>query len=400
VVVQQAGVKLNTYYADFHIHIGRALGKPVKMAASPNLTLERVLHHARVLKGLDIITVIDGVCTNVLHEVRAMVKENQLVPVVGGGLMDERGLLIMLGSEVEVAGPRGGAAHFGCWFGTIEAAADFGAWLSTVQKNVSLSSQRARTDASTLAREVHQRDGIFIVHHAFTPHKGLYGNCVDMMDDMVDRQAVDALELGLSADTMMADCIEELYDISFISNSDAHSLPKIAREYNSLALVTPSFAEVQQALQRRNGRRLTGNYGMLPTLGKYHRTYCLTCQQHWDPAADACQCGSRKSVVGVYDRLIQFRDFEVPRSPAHRPPYTHQIPLEFIPGLGPKLRERLLQTFGSEMVILQEASVASLTEVVGERLAETIDAARCGRLAIIDGGGGIYGRVQEVDKRV
>ena len=39
---------------------------------------------------------------------------------------------------------------------------------------------------------------------------------------------IDAIELGLSSDTNMADGIAELHSYSFLSNSDAHSLGKIA----------------------------------------------------------------------------------------------------------------------------------------------------------------------------
>lgn len=363
------------------------------MASSPSLTFENVLYHARVQKGLDIITLIDGVCQGVLREVQSYMADGRLIPLAGGGLMDERGLCVLLGAEVEVSGPTGGAAHFGCWFKSVEAALDFSEWLKTVQRNVYLSSQRARTDAATLAGEVHARDGMFIVHHAFTPHKGLYGNCVDSMVDMLNPSMVDAVELGLSADTEMADCVAELYDMSFISNSDAHSLPKIAREYNALSLAEPSFEEVRAAFHREQGRMITGNFGLMPALGKYHRTYCLDCGQHWQVGASSCKCGSRRAVIGVYDRLLQFRDTDTPNSPLFRPAYTHQIPLEFIPGLGPKLREKLLSTFANEMTILHQTSVESLAKIIGEPLAARIDLARRGKLSVIEGGGGAYGRI-------
>ncbi|MDQ0188425.1 TIGR00375 family protein [Alicyclobacillus cycloheptanicus] len=386
---------LQTFYCDFHIHVGRALGKPVKMAAAPSLTFEALCAHARTEKGLDIVTVIDGVCTGVLAEVRDLAARGTLAPLAdGGGLRHENGLTIFLGAEVECAGPHGGAAHFGCWFGDIDAAADFSAWLATVQKNPSLSSQRARTDAFDLQRQTHQRHGLFIVHHAFTPHKGLYGACVRRLGDMVDPAHVDALELGLSADTDMADCVSELAAQTFLSNSDAHSLPKIAREYNALMLEAPTFAEVGLALWRTGGRRVAANYGLPPSLGKYHRTYCLDCGRLWAAGAAACACGSQRKVNGVYDRFLEIRDHAFPVSPSHRPPYVHQIPLEFIPGLGPAARQRLLAAFGTEMNVLHRADAAALAEVVGPTLAARIDDARAGRVLLQTGGGGIYGKVQ------
>lgn len=384
----------NRYFADFHIHIGRALGRPVKMAAAATLTLDRLLHHARCEKGLDIVTVIDGVCTGVQQELSDMLTAGTLMPVSGGGYRSEAGLTVLLGAEVEVGGPRGGAAHFGCWFSTLQAAVDFSAWLATVQTNISLSSQRARCDAATLQREVVDRDGLFIVHHAFTPHKGLYGQCVERLSDMVDPKQVHALELGLSADTDMADCLPELDNLTLLSNSDAHSLPKIAREYNELTLPEPTFQAVRDALLRQHDCRITTNYGLHPALGKYHRTYCRDCASLWPEGATACPCGSKKNVKGVHERWLELREREAPVHPPHRPPYMAQVPLAFIPGLGHKGQHRLLQAFGSEMAVLHDASVAQLASVVGPSLAARIDAARDGRVSLAAGGGGTYGRVQ------
>lgn len=383
-----------TLFADFHIHIGRSAGKPVKMAAAPSLTLEAVVEHARNEKGLDVITVIDGVCTNVLAEITEHVRDGRLTPMPGGGLLCSNGLVLLIGSEVEVRGPHGGAAHFGCWFGSLEAAADFSRFLQTVQRNASLSSQLARVDAQQLAVETSAREGLFVVHHAFTPHKGLYGNCVDRMSDMVDPMLVSALELGLSADSDMADCLTELSDITFLTNSDAHSLPKIAREYNAISMRDGSFEEVKKALSRREGRSIQANYGLKPELGKYRRTRCEKCGLPVQDGATTCPCGSSRFTMGVYDRLLEIRDVEVPVHPSHRPPYIPQVPLEYVPGLGPKSLRRLLDAFGTEMDVLHRASLAEIEQVVGEPLAARIELARRGNVQFIEGGGGVYGHIE------
>ncbi|WDL99660.1 TIGR00375 family protein [Alicyclobacillus sp. ALC3] len=381
-------------YADFHIHIGRSLGQPVKMAAAPSLTLDAVLRHARTAKGLDIITVIDGVCTNVLTEVRQLMEQGLLSQLSGGGLRHENGLTVLLGAEVEVEGPGHGAAHFGAWFGDMLAAAEFADWLGTVQKNPALSSQRARVAAQELQHTVKQHAGLFIVHHAFTPHKGLYGSCVTHMADMVNPDLVDALELGLSADTDMADCVSELAKVSFITNSDAHSLPKIAREYNALKLQNASFEDVTLALARQSGRSVSANYGLIPALGKYHRTRCADCGAPWPEQAEVCVCGSRRHTVGVFDRLREVQDRDTPVHPMHRPRYVAQVPLEFVPGVGPTAIKHLLAAFGTEMNVLHRTSVEDIASVVGPRLASAIDAARTGQMSIVSGGGGVYGSVR------
>ena len=59
-----------------------------------------------------------------------------------------------------------------------------------------------------------------------------------------------------------------------------------------------------------------------------------------------------------------------------RPPYVHQVPLEFIPGLGPKLMEKLLDHFGTEMAILHEVPFEAFEGSCSSKIAELIVKAR------------------------
>lgn len=384
---------LKAYDADFHIHIGRALGKPVKIAAGASLTLENLLHHAAYVKGLDVVTVIDGVCDNVLLEVERLVDEGQLTPVAGGGLLFRDRLLVLLGAEVELSGPTGGAAHFGCWFPDVLRAKDFNGWLKTVQKNTQLSSQRAYTDAVALAAQTHERDGLFIVHHAFTPFKGLLGNCVRQVGDFLDIHQVDALELGLSSDSSMADRLSELSELTFVTNSDAHGVKTIAREYNRVRMQGLNFAEVAKVLHREAGRGIEANYGLHPQQGKYYRTRCRVCDE-LVAGNGACRCATDKHhVYGVKDRLDDISDLVEPAHPAHRPEYVHHVPLCDIPGVGPTAYRKLLEAYGTELAIRRTADESTLTDVVGERLGIVIARALRGEFTWEAGGAGTYGKI-------
>ncbi|MFD1675093.1 endonuclease Q family protein [Alicyclobacillus fodiniaquatilis] len=385
---------MNTYFADFHIHIGRAMGRPVKIAAGASLTLESLLFHAAFVKGLQVVTVIDAACDHVLEEIAAQMAAGTLVPHVDGGLIYCDRLLVLLGAEVEIRGPHGGAAHFGCWLPTLCAATDFNRWLRTVQKNTQLSSQLARTDATTLARQTHERQGLLIVHHAFTPFKGALGSCVDQLIELLPLADIDALELGLSSDTNMADRISELQDITYLSNSDAHGLANIAREYNEIELENLSFAEVARALHRIEGRRVQANHGLHPEHGKYYRSRCRKCDQIITSDGTGCACPtSRHQVTGVWDRLQQLADCPEPVHPAHRPPYHHQVPLAAIPGVGPAVYKRLIAAYGDELAVLTNATEGDLTDVVGAKLAQTIYQAKCGDVQWQVGGAGRYGKL-------
>ncbi|MFP3489609.1 PHP-associated domain-containing protein, partial [Staphylococcus sp. SIMBA_130] len=88
---------------------------------------------------------------------------------------------------------------------------------------------------------------------------------------------IDGIELGLSSDTQMADQIEELHTFPYLTNSDAHSIQKMAREYQLLSVREASFTEWSKALKGVEGRGIKANFGLSPKLGKYYRTSCSEC---------------------------------------------------------------------------------------------------------------------------
>src|SRR5690625_7998154 len=98
-------------------------------------------------------------------------------------------------------------------------------------KNITLSSQRYYGTAKELQHKVKELAGIFIPAHVFTPFKSLYGKGVrSSLQEILDPDLIDGVELGLSADTEMADQIDELHDYTFLENSEVHSHPILARE--------------------------------------------------------------------------------------------------------------------------------------------------------------------------
>jgi len=265
--------------------------------------------------------------------------------------------------------------------------------------NIDLSTKRARLTSRELLSVATSLGGVFMIAHAFTPHKSVYGNCAKRLSELFEEEVekVAALELGLSSDTDLADRIEELKPITFISNSDAHSLAKLGREYNVMELERPTFKEVMLALKRQGGRRVCANYGLDPKLGKYHRTFCETCRiilSEVPPPVLSCPNGvNHEIVVGVLDRIAIIADHPGPLHPEHRPRYHYQVPLEFVPGLGRVGLNRLIAHFGSEMAVLHQASRGDIAKVVGMKLAQQIVLAREGLLPLSAGGGGHYGKV-------
>ena len=390
-------------FADLHVHIGRSEnGKPIKITAARSLNFANIAKECADRKGINIVGIIDCASPYVIEDIENFLKTGEAYEIEDGGIIYKDKVCILLGSEVETSevGRNGkcGAAHNVCFFPHVSDIKGFSKEMSRHIHNITLSTQRSDVSGYELIDIVEKYNGILIPAHCFTPFKSYYGNCVDRMKDIFKEKfdKIFSIELGLSADTYLADMITELEDKTFVTNSDAHSLPKIAREYNKMLVNDISFKEVVKALKGEDGRKVLCNYGLDPKLGKYHRTFCDSCNQvieTKEPVAVCPFCGSDKVTFGVFDRIELIKDKEKSKSPANRPPYVYQVPLTFIPGVGNKTIDRLLDSFGTEMTILHKLSKDDIEAVVGEKVANEIIASREGKMKIHAGGGGVYGKV-------
>lgn len=385
------------YFADLHVHIGQAKNQPVKITASRSLTLDNIYDYCINKKGIDIVGIVDCASPLVLEEIQEQLNNEKLIPMPGGGARYEDKLTIVFGAEIETTEPKG-VAHSIAFFPFYEQIKDFSSIMAGYITNIYLSSQKARLCAKDLIKIVQSLGGVLIPAHVFTPFKSFYGSCYDRLshafEDELDN--VISVELGLSADTDFADTISELATRSYLTNSDAHSLEKIAREYNKMNLQLPDFENIISALKGLDNNYIVSNYGLDPKLGKYHRTFCPTCNYvaHENfPVVKCPKCDNESVTLGVFDRIAVIADYNAPIHPENRPIYHYQVPLEFIPGIGKKTIEKLILHFGTEMNVIHNANRDQLIEVVGEHIATNIMLAREGKLNLQAGGGGIYGKV-------
>ncbi|WP_271750920.1 endonuclease Q family protein [Cohnella sp. JJ-181] len=381
-----------------HVHIGSSGdGKPVKISASRQLTFQAIAEEASSRKGIALLGVIDCHAPAVQADIDRLLDAGEMTEVSGGGIR-YRETVILPGVEMEVreAGFGGGPYHLLAYLPSLDAMKEWTAWMSPRMKNVSLSSQRIRATGRELQKELLDRGGLLVPAHVFTPHRGLLGCSADRLSDRLDPDGIAAVELGLSADSAMAGRLSQLDRYAVLTNSDAHSTGVIGRECNELLIGDPSFAEFAAALRGRDGRRIAANLGLHPKLGKYHASFCPSCRSplaEGAPDAVCPSCGSPRLVTGVDVRIGRLADRVTPEWPAGRPPYRHQVPLGFFPGVGPKLRERLFREVGTEMDILHRIGRDEIAAVAGERIADAILDAREGRLGFTAGAGGTYGRV-------
>lgn len=247
--------------------------------------------------------------------------------------------------------------------------------------------------------------------HAFTPWTSIYKE-FDSLDECYGDQLVnvDFLELGLSADTYMADRIEELSGLTFLSNSDAHSPwpNKLGREFNRFSLSALSTSEVFDVV--REGESLDLNVGLDPRLGKYHLSACAQCHERFtiEEARSAgwkCEVCGGSIKKGVSDRVEELADFESPRGPSSRPDYLRTSPLSEIISLAkdranPRSKDvqrvwsTLVERFDDEVSVLVDVPIREIEKVSNPSVALMIRSFRRGELDISPGGGGEYGELE------
>ncbi|MDD3267900.1 MAG: endonuclease Q family protein [Syntrophomonadaceae bacterium] len=383
-------------YGDLHIHIGRSAGRPVKITASKNLDLGSIIFHDAPRKGLDMVGIVDAGTTLVAREIDDMLMAAELTEHPKGGFLASNGIFVIAAAEVE---SREGI-HLIIYLPYMHSIRKFQQFIKSRVSNMTLSTQRVDASVKELLNLSFLLEGIFCPAHAFTPHRGAYGMWTDRLASQLGRDLnqIKVLELGLSADTAMADTIGECRDFTFLSNSDAHSSANVGREYNLFRMARMNFEELRYCLENREGRKVLGNYGMDPLLGKYHRSFCLECQSMASgptPVLSCKTCGSRKLVLGVYDRIVSIRDFEEAHHPVGRPQYHYRVPLQQLPGVGPKTLDKLVRAFKNEINLIEKAGIIDIQNLAGQEIAAMIYKMRSGRLEISPGGGGYYGKVKK-----
>ena len=248
--------------------------------------------------------------------------------------------------------------------------------------------------------------------HAFTPWTALYKE-YDNLKECYGNAKIHFLELGLSADSQMADMIKVHHRLTYLSNSDAHSPQphRLGREFNRFEIKDATFEEIRKAILKRGGRKIILNAGLDPRLGKYHLTACSRCYIKYkleDAKRLNWRCERCGGVIkkGVRDRILELADTK--ERPKDRPPYLHLAPLaeiiSMVTGKGTETKsvkavwERLLREFGSEIKVLVDVPVESIAQLIGEDIAKAIWAFRNEKLIIIPGGGGKYGEIKLPDE--
>ena len=271
--------------------------------------------------------------------------------------------------------------------------------------------------AASLVEEVMEVSGENEVFpaHAWTPWFSIFGassgfNSVDeCYEDMTKH--IHALETGLSSDPPMNWRLSKLDRFALVSNSDSHSCwPwRIGREANVFELPLLSYHEIVDAIRHKDQTRFKSTIETDPAYGKYHWTGHRNCRVALSPReapklGNICPVCRRKLTKGVEQRVEELAD----RPPDFRPEnpigFRRLLPLSEIiasvqGGDSPSTQKvwavynALIERFSNEYSVLMDAPLEGLRAVADDRVAEMIVKVREGRVRVVPGYDGVYGRL-------
>lgn len=254
---------------------------------------------------------------------------------------------------------------------------------------------------------------VMIPAHVWTPWFALFGSKsgYDSVEDCFEDLSshIFALETGLSSDPEMNWALSGLDTYSLISNSDAHSGPKIGREANVFELSEVSYDSLMAAIKNKNPEEFLYTIEFFPEEGMYHVDGHRLCGVSLDPSEtrklkNICPVCKKELTIGVLHRVDNLRDREFGVRPAGIIPFKKIIPLPeiiadyFDQGVQSKkvqdLFHNIILKFGNEFSILLDASLEELKLVMPEALAQGIIRVREQEVHIVPGYDGVYGKVE------
>ena len=254
-------------------------------------------------------------------------------------------------------------------------------------------------------------NALFVPAHIWTPHFAALGassgfdSLEECYEDLLPH--IFAVETGLSSDPPMNWRLSALDRYAIVSNSDAHSPQKLAREATCFDTEC-SYPGIYSALKDRDPARFLGTLEFYPEEGKYHYDGHRKCAVCYKPAqtlaaAGICPVCGRKLTVGVLHRVERLADRPEGFRPDVAPPYEYLIPLDEVigaaVGVGPKSKkvravyDRLLAELGPELEVLRRAGCAAIESCAGPLVAEGVRRMRSGEVEIYPGHDGEYGAI-------
>lgn len=258
-------------------------------------------------------------------------------------------------------------------------------------------------------------EGSYIIPaHIWTPWFSVLGSKsgFDSIEDCYGdlSEHIFAVETGLSSDPEMNWKVSKLDKYRLVSNSDAHSPSKLAREATVFD-TEPDYYSIMNAL--KTGVGYVGTVEFFPEEGKYHEDGHRKCNVCLSPQEslkfnNICPVCGKPLTIGVLNRVCTLadRNFDSTFKPSTAGEVFSLVPLQEIIAeincVGAQSKsvvteyERLIRKFGSELSILREIPIDDLSKD-SPLLGEGISRLRQGKVIKHTGYDGEYGVIRLFD---
>ncbi len=433
---------MKIYNADLHIHSPHSIG------VSKSLSLDTMVETCRK-KGLNILGTGDVLQPDWLKYLEQKLEKNN------DGAYSYKDIYFILQTEIEDQE----SVHEVVFFESFDMVRKIQKKLAPYSKNILDQwggRPRVNLSPAELVDIISEEGALVGPAHAFTPFKAIFRqNKFETLKECYQdaNKKIFFIELGLSANTDLADRLECLKNVTFLSNSDAHSQDprSLGREFNKFDIDNPSFEEILLAIKRKENRRIILNVGLHPKLGKYYKMFCYKCRRRIlfrktkkdvqnvfnqysitenfiiiftnNPHAaknqyigqvaknkmvcPACKEETAKNFkikLGVSERIEVISTYEKPIHPDHRPNYINAVPLIDIIRSIKNIKStksksvlneynKIIDELGTEFEILINVPINKIDNF-DKNIASLIKALRSNEIEYTPGGGGTYGQIK------
>jgi len=420
---------------DLHIH------SKYSRSCSPELTLENIDAACRI-KGVDIIATGDFTFPDWFSEIKSKLVETS----TGLGLYklksakDDK-VKFILSTEVALIykdADKVRRIHLVIHAPGLAAAEELNNYLD---KDYNIRSDgrpilgMSAPDLMKLALSIDKR---FLIYpaHIWTPWFAVFGSKsgFDSMEDCFHEfsKNVYAIETGLSSDPAMNWRLSALDRFIILSNSDAHSLPNIAREANVFQMKNINYEEIYNIIKdkiiynnnemdsrfRGNDKEKSGNNNIgvkytiefYPEEGMYHFDGHRACGVSFTPEQSkknkgSCPVCKKPLTIGVMSRVEELADRPTGFKPAGAAPFKKLVELDKIIAEVMDIKSRhagkvqmvynnLIKQGSNELNILLNINLKDLEKMTDAAIVEGIKRVREGQLLIKPGFDGQYGEIK------
>lgn len=396
------------FTADFHIH------SKYSRATSPLMDLENLDRWAKI-KGIKVIGTGDFTHPKWFEDIKKELNpaERGLFKLRNG----DSGTRFILTSEISCIYSKGGKVrkvHIIIFAPSINAVEKINLKLGEIGNLKADGRPILGLDAKELAKIALDADEecLVVPAHIWTPWFAVFGSKsgFNSLEECFEEYTkyIYAVETGLSSDPAMNWRLSQLDKVALISNSDAHSLPKIGREANVFD-VELSYKGIAEAIKTKDKDKFLHTIEFFPEEGKYHYDGHKSCNLSLTPAQskkynNVCPKCGKPLVIGVLNRVEELTDRPEGFVPESAIPFKSLIPLNEVIAESirtsvtskevSKYYNELIKNLGNELKILLESTEKEIKENSLPEIAEGIIKMREGEVFIEPGYDGVYGKIK------